>query len=145
MESIKVLVTVGTKTEDFLEKEAKGLLDLWESRKKTGVFFTYEKDNIPVGFLILEIGKKCNTIRGLYVKEAHRKQGIGEMLIRAAIGLSGETFLWVNITKGAEKLYTKLNFTVLGERRDFPDQVVAYFTGNLPDQHKIKYISQKVK
>lgn len=48
--------------------------------------------------------------------------------------LYGEKAIWVNITSGAENIYTRLGFKVLGTRKDFPDQKIAYWGEISPEE-----------
>ena len=48
-----------------------------------------------------------------------------------------------NITEGAEKIYEKQGYTVLGIRKDFPDQKIA-IKGTLTEQEQEK-LKKKIK
>lgn len=81
------------------------------------------------GYLLLETAGDTVTIRGLYICEGFRRQGIGNRLLSKCIQYveqTGRKHMYVNITEGAERFYQKYGFTILGVRKDFPDQSIAY-------------------
>ncbi len=105
------------------------LCRLWNSRDMQGFVFTVrDSENIPVGYALLEdFGRTC-TIRGLFVCEDYRRHRVGSRLLHHVLescALEGRDKLLVNITDGAEKIYEREGFRILGRRVDFPDQQLA--------------------
>lgn len=73
-------------------------------------------------------GSEC-TIRGFFVDERHRGRGIGARLLERCLEFTETTErydVYVNISEGAEKAYKRCGFQILGTRKDFPDQKLAY-------------------
>ena len=143
---------------DIKDPFAKELINLWRERDLKGYAILYrdaiakqEKglvsyDLSPVrGFILVEKspGSEVATIRGLFVEPEARNRSIGSRLIRYVQQVVkqkasyGEKAIWVNITLGAENIYTRLGFKILGTRKDFPDQKIAYW-GDIP----LKEVSQ---
>lgn len=101
---------------------ARDLLDLWESRKAKGTVYTVYLYSLPVGFILLEnSSRKLRTIRGTWVNENFRGQGIGEFLLKTILQEYEHqpVDIVVNITKGAEGFYEKYGFKIVGHRDDF--------------------------
>lgn len=82
-----------------------------------------------MGYLLLETaGSEC-TIRGFFVDERYRGRGIGARLLERCLEFTEITErynVYVNISEGAEKAYERCGFQILGTRKDFPDQKLAY-------------------
>lgn len=110
------------------DKFATELLDLWESREMKGWVYVAYEYTIPTGFLLVEYNT-CNlqTIRGLWVKQSFRGQGLGRFLMEALFEETDKAGVEtkVNITEGAEKFYQKFGFEIGERREDFPDQIRA--------------------
>ena len=151
---------------DVKEPFAKELLDLWNRRGLRGYAVLY-RDAIaknhkglisytssPVlGFVLVEKKEGTTTIRGLYVSPEARKRSIGSRLIQYVQKISkqdkegyvyGEKAIWVNITSGAENIYTRLGFKILGTRKDFPDQKIAYW-GNISPEEVSRVKNSKIQ
>lgn len=105
------------------------LMNLWNDRKLRGVIYLL-KDKTGA-FAILFLEKKdmhASTIRGLFVQEDHRRQGYGEYLIRLATHEHGDRGVIVNITQGAEKVYQKQGFEILGLRPELLQSLAVWGT-----------------
>lgn len=142
---------------DIKDPFAKDLIDLWNKRGLKGYSVLY-RDAIArnnkglvsytlsrvLGFILVERkGSGPVTIRGLYVSPEARGRCIGSRLIQYVQKISkqdqeghvyGEKAIWVNITSGAENIYTRLGFKILGTRKDFPDQEIAYWGSVSPEE-----------
>lgn len=86
-----------------------------------GVTYTAYLYSIPVGFILLQDNSpKYKTIRGTWVSENFRGQGVGEKLLSTV--LQGykhrDVDIVVNITPGAEGFYEKYGFKIVGKRED---------------------------
>lgn len=106
------------------------LSDLWRERQLNGqvLWIRYRTCGtwFSAGYLLLENRKDGSTIRGLYVHPEFRNRGLAHNLVEKAVEFRENKDLWVNVTKGAEKIYEDFGFRRLGERKDFPDQVLYY-------------------
>lgn len=133
------------------------MVDLWTERNLEGYAILY-RDAIasrrkglvsynlsPVqGFILVEVSpvREAVTIRGLFVSPEARGRKIASRLVQyvqrvvkdQSKVLYGEKAIWVNITSGAENIYTRLGFKVLGTRKDFPDQKIAYWGEISPEE-----------
>ena len=101
---------------------AQELLDLWNSRNMKGSVYTAYLYSLPVGFILLQdTSRKLKTIRGTWINERFRRQGLGEALLKLVQSeCEHESVdILVNITKGAEGFYEKNGFEIVGHRDDF--------------------------
>lgn len=83
---------------------------------------------IPVGFLLVEYNSlDTQTIRGLWVEERYRGEGLGRFLMETLFEETDPAGVTtkVSITDGAQKFYEKFGFEIGERRTDFPDQVRA--------------------
>lgn len=121
--------------EEIEDDFSKELIKLWKDRKMQGFVWVAWKVCVPVGYILLEgQGADC-TIRGFFVDSRYRGEGIGTQLLHRVmedIKAEDRVSVIVNITEGAEKFYEREGFTVLGRRKDFPDQKIAFW-GHLLD------------
>lgn len=152
---------------DIKDPFAKELLDLWNKRNLKGYAVLYRDalakqnkglisyDLSPaLGFVLVEKKEGIATIRGLYVSPEARKRSIGSRLIQYVQRTAkqdhleghvyGEKAIWVNITSGAENIYTRLGFKILGTRKDFPDQKIAYW-GNISPEEVSRVKNSKIQ
>lgn len=93
-----------------------------------GDVYTAYLYTIPVGFLLVQYNApNLQTIRGLWVEEKYRKQGIGKFLMEALFEETDKAGVEtkVSITEGAQEFYRKFGFEIGERREDFPDQVRA--------------------
>ena len=110
------------------DKFAQELLDLWESRNLRGSVYVVYLYTIPVGFLLVEYNSlDTQTIRGLWVEERYRGEGLGRFLMETLFEETDPAGVTtkVSITDGAQKFYEKFGFEIGERRTDFPDQVRA--------------------
>lgn len=119
------------------------IYSLWKERRMMGYVMKIER----VGFLLLEDKRELSemVIRGFYVKPEHRNKGIGKILLKCLVEYVKDKFIWVNITEGAENLYIKEKFKVLGRRKDFPDQFIAYLSNRMATNGQLNKIKVKVE
>lgn len=111
--------------EDTFSQE---LINLWDSRKLQGkIFYILNSKREPVGYILLEEQLKYDVIRGFYVKSDYRNLGYGTHLLEVVDDYvkSLPKNVLVNITKGAEGVYVREGYKLLGPREDFPDQIRA--------------------
>lgn len=104
------------------------IVELWRDRGLKGTVYVLKEtrqDRVAAFLLLEQRPGKASIIRGLYTYEDFRRQGCGSYLIRLAVRENGQNGVIVNITAGAEKVYQKLGFKVLGRREDFKTQSVA--------------------
>lgn len=123
------------------------LIELWDNRELEGKIYTLWDNGDLVGYILVELtGKKC-TIRGFYIISDFRGKGYGTGFLNSVCRIletnENRGPIIVNITSGAEKVYELTNFNILGTRKDFPDQKLA-FRGNLTDLEK-EELMKKVK
>lgn len=126
---LRVTLKIPETVKNIEDSFSKELIELWEDRKMSGKVFFYEEKKRPLSYILVQENGYTNTIRGLYVIPEKRGKGLGtEMvdLVYSYYESLGATTMFVNITEGAEKLYSNLGFTILGRRRDFTDQFVAF-------------------
>lgn len=99
------------------------LIELWDIRHMKGKTF-YVGDR---GYILLQDCRKHWTIRGFFVQPEDRGKGLGSVLLANVCdfvdGQRQDCF--VNITKGAESIYVRHGFEIIGPRLDFPDQLRA--------------------
>ncbi len=71
--------------------------------------------------LLQDTSRKLKTIRGTWINERFRRQGLGEALLKLVQSeCEHESVdILVNITKGAEGFYEKNGFEIVGHRDDF--------------------------
>jgi ribosomal-protein-alanine N-acetyltransferase len=116
-------------------------------RASPGGFLVAEKDGVTVGYIMcrIEYGfsnfKRLNLTRkghtvSIAVLEEHRRKGLGETLITAALEalkLQGctEIFLEVRVSNAdAVRLYRRLGFSILGRMEGYyRDNEAAYTMG----------------
>lgn len=100
------------------------IVDLWNDQNKRGKIYTYYLYTIPVGTLMVEENGEDWTIRGTWVAEEYRKEGIGRRMLEDLKSKFDSSKiasrLWVNITPQAEGFYKKLGFRIPGYRVDTP-------------------------
>ena len=99
------------------------LIELWDMRYMKGkTFFVADR-----GYILLEDCKKHWTIRGFFVRPEERGKGLGSDLLANVCDFvdNQEQDCFVNITRGAESIYIRHGFEILGPRPDFPDQLRA--------------------
>ena len=85
-----------------------------------GSVYTAYLYSLPVGFILLQdTSRKLKTIRGTWINERFRRQGLGEALLKLVQSeCEHESVdILVNITKGAEGFYEKNGFEIVGQRR----------------------------
>ena len=99
------------------------LIELWDIRYMKGKIFFVENK----GYILLQDCKKHWTIRGFFVQLEERGKGLGSVLLANVCDFvdSQRQDCFVNITKGAENIYVRYGFEIIGPRPDFPDQVRA--------------------
>lgn len=102
---------------------SKELIELWDIRYMKGKIF-YVEDR---GYILLQDCEKHWTIRGFFVQSEFRGKGLGSVLLANTCDFMDRQRqdCFVNITKGAENIYEKYRFELIGPRPDFPDQVRA--------------------
>jgi len=115
------------------------LIGLWDSRKLEGKIYTLRDEEKLVGYILVEeLGPEC-TIRGFYILPEFRGQGYGTGFLISVCKIlekrEGRGPIYVNITDGAQKVYTECGFIILGRRKDFTDQWIA-FKGVLTDSQE---------
>lgn len=101
---------------------SKELIELWDMRYMKGKVFWLEE-----GYILLQDCKKHWTIRGFFIRPEARNRRLGSMLLTEVCKFVGrkKQDCWVNITKGAESIYVRHGFEIIGPRPDFPDQIRA--------------------
>ena len=124
------MIPLGLQREIKISKDkfAKELVDLWETREMKGDVYTAYLYTIPIGFLLVQYNApNLQTIRGLWVEEKYRKQGVGRFLMEALFEETDKAGVEtkVNITEGAQEFYKKFGFEIGERREDFPDQIRA--------------------
>lgn len=99
------------------------LIELWDMRYMKGKVFCVEDK----GYILLQDCRKHWTIRGFFVQPEFRGKGLGSVLLANVCDFMEQQKqdCFVNITKGAESIYQRFNFEIIGPRPDFPDQVRA--------------------
>lgn len=99
------------------------LIELWDERHMKGRTFYVENK----GYILLQDCKKHWTIRGFFVQAEDRGRGLGSNILANVCKFvdSQKQDCFVNITIGAENIYIKYGFEILGPRPDFPDQLRA--------------------
>ena len=102
---------------------SKELIELWDIRHMKGKIF-YVEDK---GYILLQDCRKHWTIRGFFVQSEFRGKGLGSVLLANVCDFMEQQKqdCFVNITKGAESIYIKYRFELLGPRLDFLDQIRA--------------------
>ena len=123
--------------EDPFSKE---IIHLWDDRKMQGKLYWFQKGKLPLGYILMQEEGEINTIRGLYVVPEARGKGIATKLLRKVCDIEDARevrVIVVNITEGAENVYIRNKFKLLGKRKDFPDQIIAY-RGILTDSENQK-------
>lgn len=114
------------------------LIELWEERKLKGkIFYISEKS-----YILVEESERHPyvTIRGFYTIPELRGEGLGSKLLEEVIDYYNGPIV-VNVSSGAEKVYENHQFKLLGKRRDFPGQVLAY-RGDL-DPERLEHLKSK--
>lgn len=139
---------------DIKDPFARELLDLWNDRHLKGYAILYQdyiskgplqgyKPSPVQGFILVEKKNNEAIIRGLFVDPKARRRQVGSRLIQYVQKIAnqsregkvyGEKTVWVNITSGAESIYTKMGFNIVGTRKDFPDQKIAYWGEVSPEE-----------
>ena len=121
--------------EDEFSKE---LVESWIKYESKGYIYIVEYNGDLAGYCLID---ESNTIRGLFVKPKYRNLGIGTKLLKCVI--NDYDSITVNINKPAVKVYTRVGFTILGERQDM-DFLIGYY-GDLSDKQKEKLVSRLKK
>lgn len=81
---------------------------------------------MTVGFLLVEKKSDEWIIRGTWVVDWCRGKGIGARMMQDLLSdfsRSPETYIFVNITPGAEGFYTKFGFNIWGWRTDLEEEM----------------------
>jgi ribosomal-protein-alanine acetyltransferase len=84
-----------------------------------------ERDNVIVGFVIFHVADHAAEIYNIAVDNAHRRLGVGGMLMQTVIGQSrrrGARKVVLEVRKsnhGAIRFYSEFNFRVSGERHNY--------------------------
>ena len=128
--------TVGQDVNTVREKSSGGLVAglrrLFSRNRSSGNEPSPSTGHYIVGFVSSWIMADEAHITGIAVREAYRRQGIGEQLIISAVELAmaqkaGILTLEVRVSNtGAQALYSKYGFTQVGLRK-------AYYTDNRED------------
>lgn len=143
---LHVAIRVPTNILSIEDSFSQELVKLWKERGMSGKIFWYDDQETVVSYVMVEEGGEINTIRGFYTTPLFRGKGLGSELLETvysyyeALGARG---MVVNITEGAEKVYEKQGYTILGTRKDFPDQKIA-IKGILTEQEQEK-LKKKIK
>lgn len=145
--NLKQSVEIPAELWEIEDPFSKELLLLWKERGMSGKILRIYNKEILVGYALIQESLMTGiTIRGFYILKEFRGQGFGkDLLVRICKlygTLSNRPPILVNITRGAEPLYEKCGFTLLGERKDFPGQTIAYW-GELTER-RLRELREKV-
>lgn len=112
---------------DIPDPFSKELVRLWDERNLKGQIFSEWEEKEVSGYILVEntLTKDHVTIRGLFVCEQCRGKGVAKQLLHCVKSFYSRPIV-VNITEGVERLYESVGFVIVGTRKDFPDQKIAY-------------------
>lgn len=128
---IQVYNSIPEHTRMTADPFSEDLVYLWDVRRMKGKIIVDELEipgKVCRGYILLQESKKDWTIRGFFVDQQCRNQGIGSALLDKVdeiVSKSKNKICYVNITEGAESIYIRHGFQILGPRSDFPTQVKA--------------------
>ena len=129
--TLKVLEKIPDSVRSICDPFSRDLVYLWDARYMKGLVILDEIEipgKVCRGYILLQESKKDWTIRGFFVDQQCRNRGIGSKLLEKVdeiVSASKKKICYVNITEGAEDIYLKHGFTILGRRSDFPTQFRA--------------------
>ena len=103
---------------------------------------------IPVALLLVERKGTQWTIRGTWVDKFWRQQGVGHLLLIYLLNdfwKEKPDCIWVNITNGAERFYTKYGFNIYGQRTDTPEPMSVGIYSNWTALKELEEFNRKFK
>lgn len=144
---LNVAIRIPSNILNIRDSFSQELVKLWLERNLSGkVFWFIDSRGSTVSYIMVEEMGEINTIRGFYTEPSFRNQGIGSELLQTVYDYYealGARAMVVNITKGAERIYEKQGYEILGTRKDFQDQKIAT-KGKLTDKEQEK-LKKKIK